>query len=136
MLEYLSSFCDFYVYSHGLKSYIMVILEQIDPDCKYFKNRDYTVLAPKPPYSEIPIGVSRSKLAPIDSKEQKIMMAKKKRFTDFRDPKDGSKALFSKDELNRTLILDDQFLAIHDKDRLIISKKFLRFASDCTYVKQ
>ena len=46
MLEYLSTFCDFYVYSHGFKEYIMAILEQIDPDEKYFKNRDYTVVAP------------------------------------------------------------------------------------------
>ena len=46
MLELLSTFCDFFVYSHGLKVYIMAILEQIDPDEKYFKNREYTVIAP------------------------------------------------------------------------------------------
>ena len=47
MLEYLSTFCEFFVYSHGFKEYIMAILEQIDPNEKYFKNRDYTVVAPR-----------------------------------------------------------------------------------------
>jgi len=31
MLEYLSLFCNLYVYSHGLRGYIIEILEQIDP---------------------------------------------------------------------------------------------------------
>lgn len=47
MLEYLSTFCNFYVYSHGLKAYIDVILEKLDPEGKYFKDRHATVLAPK-----------------------------------------------------------------------------------------
>ena len=46
MLEYLSDFCNFYVYSHGMKEYIMKILEVIDPSEKYFKDRDRTVIAP------------------------------------------------------------------------------------------
>ena len=46
MLEYLSTFCNFYVYSHGLRPYIDEILKVLDPDEKYFKNRNATVLAP------------------------------------------------------------------------------------------
>ena len=47
MLDFLSGFCNFYVYSHGFKEYISAILTKIDPTEKYFKNREYTVLAPK-----------------------------------------------------------------------------------------
>lgn len=47
MLDFLSEFCTFYVYSHGLKEYIMKVLNVLDPDQKYFKNRERTVLAPK-----------------------------------------------------------------------------------------
>jgi len=46
-LEYLSTFCNFYAYSHGLNHYIHAILKLIDPEEKYFKNRDETVLAPR-----------------------------------------------------------------------------------------
>ena len=50
MLEHLSGYCNFYVYSHGLKDYIMKILEVIDPEEKYFKDRKRTVLAPINPH--------------------------------------------------------------------------------------
>ncbi len=46
MLELLSEFCNLYVYSHGLKSYIMQILQLLDPDNKYFLDRENRVLAP------------------------------------------------------------------------------------------
>lgn len=46
MLEYLHPFCNFYVYSHGLKDYVMEVLKIIDPDEKYFKDRSTKVLAP------------------------------------------------------------------------------------------
>ena len=36
MLDYLNTFCNFYVYSHGLKEYIAEILKAIDPEEKYF----------------------------------------------------------------------------------------------------
>ena len=32
MLEYLSTFCDFYVYSHGFYEYVLAILDHIDPE--------------------------------------------------------------------------------------------------------
>ena len=47
VLEFLSDFCTLYVYSHGLKPYINEILSVLDPDQKYFKDRDSTVLAPE-----------------------------------------------------------------------------------------
>lgn len=46
MLELLHEFCTFYVYSHGFKEYILKILEILDPNQKYFKDRERTVLAP------------------------------------------------------------------------------------------
>ena len=47
MLELLSEFCNLYVYSHGMKPYILEVLKIIDPDEKFFKDRERTVLAPK-----------------------------------------------------------------------------------------
>lgn len=49
--------------------------------------------------------------------------------TDFRDPSDKSKPLWKEEDLSRTLILDDQFVAINpgSQGHLIQSKKFLRF---------
>lgn len=47
MLDYLITFSNFYVYSHGLKQYIFEILKAIDPEEKYFKNRKFTVVAPR-----------------------------------------------------------------------------------------
>lgn len=47
MLEFLSEFCTLYVYSHGLKSYIDEVIKVLDPEGKYFLERDKRVLAPK-----------------------------------------------------------------------------------------
>lgn len=47
MLEYLSPFCNIYAYSHGLKGYIDTILTIIDPEEKYFLERESRVLAPR-----------------------------------------------------------------------------------------
>lgn len=46
-LKFVSLFCDLYVYSHGLRGYIMEILKVLDPDEIYFKERNIRVLAPK-----------------------------------------------------------------------------------------
>ena len=46
MFEFLQPFCTFYVYSHGLKEYIDKILQIIDPEGKWFQNREERVLAP------------------------------------------------------------------------------------------
>ena len=99
MFEYLSTFCDFYVYSHGIKDYILRIIEILDPYEKFFKLRDQRVLAPK------------------DQIEQMQMRENHKAFTDLRHPADASKPLFSQAELARTLIIDDQFCAIHENFR-------------------
>ena len=115
MLDYLSTFCNFYVYSHGFKEYIMEILNKIDPEEKYFKNREQTVVAPH------------------DQVEQQTMNRNRKRLLDFRDPSDRTKALFSTEDLDRTLIIDDQYCAIHDKAHLVMSKKFLKFYDSAPY---
>lgn len=47
MFEYLAPFCTFFIYSHGLKQYIHKILDVIDPEHKYFTNREERVLAPR-----------------------------------------------------------------------------------------
>ncbi len=47
MLELLSEFCNIYVYSHGMKSYILEVLKVLDPEEKYFKEREKRVLAPE-----------------------------------------------------------------------------------------
>ena len=47
MLEFLSSYCNLYVYSLGIKAYIFAILDIIDPDSKYFKDREATVVCPE-----------------------------------------------------------------------------------------
>ena len=46
MLERLSQFCTLFAYSHGLKDYVLKILEKVDPEQKYFKERERRVLAP------------------------------------------------------------------------------------------
>ena len=96
MLEYLSTFCKFYVYSHGLKSYIVEILKKIDPDEKYFKDRHITVLAP------------------INQEDQQRMLHQRKGLADLRDPNDPSKPLISPEEQQKTFIVDDQIGAIRD----------------------
>jgi len=118
MLEYLSTFCNFYVYSHGFREYIMTILDVLDPEEEFFKNREYTVIAPKNP------------------EEQRMMNSHRKRFIDFRDPNDRTKPLFSSADLQRTLFLDDQYLAIHDKSHLVLSKKFLKFSDSAPFANQ
>lgn len=77
MLQYMSTFCNFYVYSHGFKEYILAILNIIDPEEKYFKNREVTVLAPK------------------DHEEQRYMNVSRKKFIDFKDVNDKTKTIFS-----------------------------------------
>jgi hypothetical protein len=47
MLHFLSQFCTIYAYSHGVKEYIMKILDKIDPDQLYFQQRHERVLAPE-----------------------------------------------------------------------------------------
>lgn len=111
MLKYLSSFCTFYAYSHGLRGYILEILDLIDPEEEYFKERATRVLAP------------------LDDAHQKKLRQDHKSLTDFRDPNDKTKPLWKEEDLSRTLILDDQFVAINPSSQgnLIQSKKFLRF---------
>ena len=46
-LDYLSSFCNLFIYSHGLKPYILEILDVIDPNEKYFKERNKRLVAPE-----------------------------------------------------------------------------------------
>eukprot|EP00347_Sterkiella_histriomuscorum_P000185 403376855 len=106
LLVFLSEFCNFYVYSHGLKDYIMKVLNILDPSQKYFKNREHTVLAP------------------IDSAEQLKFNISKKSIYDIRDPVTG-KPLFRNQDV---LIIDDQLHAIKQQDvgHLIQSKKFAK----------
>jgi hypothetical protein len=40
-------FCEFYVYSYGIKSYVLKALSIIDPNGIYFKKRDIRVIAPE-----------------------------------------------------------------------------------------
>ena len=60
------------------------------------------------------------------------MLANHKKFSDFRNPKDRNQPLFDKEELDKTFIIDDQYMAIYDKNSLIISKKFLKCAMSST----
>ena len=47
MLEYLSTFCNLYVYSLGIKDYIYAILDIIDPNSTFFKNRSERIVCPE-----------------------------------------------------------------------------------------
>ena len=47
MLEFLSEFCTLFVYSHGIKSYIDGVLKVLDPEERFFLERDKRVLAPR-----------------------------------------------------------------------------------------
>lgn len=96
MLSYLSDFCTFYVYSHGLKPYITEVLKLIDPEMKYFKDRDRTVLAP------------------ADSEEQQKFQLKKKSVTDLLDLLSLKPLLDMKD----CVIIDDQLAAIRTQGKL------------------
>ena len=90
MLEFLSEFCTLYVYSHGIKSYIDAVLKILDPEGRFFMERDKRVLAPK------------------DVVEQKAFSERGKNITDFKIP--GI-------ELSDWLIIDDQFIVIPDKGK-------------------
>jgi len=46
MLEFLAPFCTFFAYSHGLKDYILAILNILDPYERFFLKRSERVLAP------------------------------------------------------------------------------------------
>lgn len=46
VLEFLLPFCNFYAYSHGLKDYILQILQILDPNEKFFLKRKERVIAP------------------------------------------------------------------------------------------
>jgi hypothetical protein len=117
-LEYLSKFCNFYVYSHGLRHYIDEILKYLDPDEKYFIDRDWKVLAPH------------------DQVEQMAFVKKQKSLYDFKNPNDRSKSIFGPEDINKTLIIDDQWAAIKETDHLVISKKFLRFSKEAKALNQ
>ena len=86
ILEFLSEFCNFYVYSHGMKEYILKILHVLDPTNKYFKNRETSVIAP------------------TDKLEQDRFVFNKKSVFDFKDPF-TKQPLFKEDDC---LIIDDQ----------------------------
>ncbi len=89
MLEYLASFCNLYAYSHGLKDYILGILNIIDPYEKFFVRRSERVVAP------------------VDSEEQLAFITRGKGFKDFVNPLDPCKCLFSESELQRCILIDD-----------------------------
>eukprot|EP00353_Schmidingerella_taraikaensis_P013096 CAMPEP_0185572736 /NCGR_PEP_ID=MMETSP0434-20130131/4609_1 /TAXON_ID=626734 ORGANISM="Favella taraikaensis, Strain Fe Narragansett Bay" /NCGR_SAMPLE_ID=MMETSP0434 /ASSEMBLY_ACC=CAM_ASM_000379 /LENGTH=99 /DNA_ID=CAMNT_0028188715 /DNA_START=505 /DNA_END=804 /DNA_ORIENTATION=+ len=95
MFEFLEPFCTFYVYSHGLRGYIDKILEHLDPEQRFFKERHERVLAPRNP------------------QEQHSMRDNGKSFRDFLKVGNPSAYLFTEAELERTIIIDDQYMAIH-----------------------
>lgn len=68
ILEFLSPFCTFYVYSHGFLEYILGVLRILDPDSKYFKDIENRVLAP------------------VDEAERAIFMQNRKSILDFKHP--------------------------------------------------
>lgn len=59
------------------------------------------------------------------------MVRNHKRLTDFLDPIDKNLPLFDQNEINKCIFIDDQYAAIHDKDHLLMSKKFLKYAANC-----
>ena len=59
------------------------------------------------------------------------MLHNHKKLSDFKSQQDPTKLLFSEADLQKTLILDDTYLAVDDKEHLISSKKFLKFADSC-----
>ena len=46
ILEYLLPFCNFYVSSHGLKEYILKIIQILDPNERFFLKRSERLIAP------------------------------------------------------------------------------------------
>lgn len=99
MFEFLEPFCTFYVYSHGLRGYIDKILDFIDPQQRYFKNRHERVLAPH------------------NQPEQNYMRHTGKSFRDFKKLHNKKECVFTEADLERTIIIDDQYLAIHPEYR-------------------
>jgi len=86
MLDFLSQFCTFYVYSHGTRDYVLKILEFLDPDQKYFFERDERVLAPR------------------TIAEQEKFRACRKRLADFTHL---GRPLFDETESTYTVLIDD-----------------------------
>ena len=86
MLDFLSQFCTFYVYSHGTRDYVLKILEFLDPEQKYFFERDVRVLAPR------------------TMEEQNKFRAARKRLADLTH---HGRPLFDETELKYTVIIDD-----------------------------
>lgn len=99
MLEFLRPFCKFFAYSHGLKDYVLEILKVLDPYGKFFMERKERVLAPENPA------------------EQKAFVQRKKSFQDFTHPLDLCRQLFSEAEQRRSVLIDDQFGVVNQRDR-------------------
>lgn len=89
MLDVLSEFCTLFVYSHGLLGYIHKILDKIDPEERWFQDRERRIIAP---------------LTPAD---QQDFVTKGKSVTHF----------LQEDMGGDWLIFDDQFCVIHEKGR-------------------
>jgi hypothetical protein len=89
MLEFLEPFCNFYVYSHGLKDYVLKLLEVVDPYQRFIVQRSQRVLAP------------------VDCHEQADFAKRGKGFLDFKNPMDPCRPLFSDQERQRCVIIDD-----------------------------
>ena len=87
MLRFLVPFCTLYVYSHGLKHYIMKILEKLDPKNEFFLERHIRVLAPENQMRQLELKTCGKSL------------------TDLKYP-DGS-PLFTQKDLELALIVDD-----------------------------
>ena len=104
-LSYLATFCNLFVYSHGLRDYVIEILKQIDPEKRFFRDYDQNVIAP------------------VDNAEQEILNHKRKCFSHFK--RDGQ-PMFTAEEAAKCIIVDDQVNAIaaDAADVLILSKKF------------
>ncbi|TNV79554.1 hypothetical protein FGO68_gene12471 [Halteria grandinella] len=100
MLDTLSEFCTFYVYSHGMMDYINNILNLLDPNLKWFQERHKRVIAPRD-------------------------LQERERFT--REGK--SAAHFASENMKEGgdwLVIDDQFGVIHEKNHLVLSKKYFK----------
>lgn len=103
LLDFLSKFCTLYVYSHGVKEYIMKILDILDPEEIYFDRKSRV-------------------LAPENQVEQLRFKENGKSITD----------VVPKSELCRTLIIDDQYAVIKDPNNLLMSKKFMKYVEKLT----
>lgn len=70
-------------------------------------------------------------LAPKNFEEQKFFSKRGKNLVDFKELSDPAKPLFRSQDLDQTLIIDDQYMTIANQSHLIISKKFLQYANEC-----